>query len=86
MRKIGDRVGAILKADRKTVHLFGYGTYDGEYAPSSEWLYHPAVLSAKITLDDGRVIWGHQCWWGDEEEIKMIIGGRKVVAAMVIEE
>jgi hypothetical protein len=29
----GTRVGAILKADEKTVHLLGYGTYDGDLEP-----------------------------------------------------
>lgn len=33
----------------------------------------------KIVLDDGRVVWGCQCWWGPEEKIKASIGPRRVV-------
>lgn len=33
----------------------------------------------RITLDDGRVVWGCQCWWGAESKVKDMIGDRKVV-------
>jgi len=35
----------------------------------------------RITLDDGRVVWGAQCWWGPEEVVRRQIGGREIVAA-----
>lgn len=39
-----------------------------------------SILNPRITLDDGRgVVWGYQCWWGDEEAVKASIGGRTVV-------
>lgn len=32
-----------------------------------------------IQLDDGRLVWGAQCWWGTEEQIRARVGNRKVV-------
>lgn len=37
----------------------------------------------RITLDDGQVVWGAQCWWGAEELIKARIGNRRVVMVKV---
>lgn len=37
----------------------------------------------RITLDDGRVVWGCQCWWGPEEAIRKRIEGLKVIPASV---
>lgn len=33
----------------------------------------------RITLDDGRVVWGCQCWWGPEDQIKKKVEGRTIV-------
>ena len=84
--KIGDRVGAIQSADEKQVHLFGYGTYQGEESPDEhagglcEIIREAGGTNPKIQLDDGHVVWGGECWWGPEQKIKDIIGNRKVVA------
>ena len=32
-----------------------------------------------IKLDNGKLVWGAQCWWGPEEQINKSIGTRKVV-------
>ena len=76
MEKVGMRVGAILEANRTTVHLLGYGVYDGD-------IEHPeyGFPNPRITLDDGRIVWGMECWWGPEAEVKESIGDREVVSA-----
>ncbi len=95
MTKNGARVGAIRNADTSTVYLFGYGIYDGDFEPPSlfgqpidEWKAEAekamgravdAPLNPRITLDDGGVVWGNQCWWGPEEQIKKKISKREVV-------
>ncbi len=70
MTKIGERVGAILDANRDTkeVRFFGYGVYEGD---------HPVGIGDNLTidnprikLDNGDVIWGFECWWGSEVKIK----------------
>jgi hypothetical protein len=75
-REVGSRVGAIQKADEDTVWLYGYGTYDG-------YMEHPehGLVNARITLDDGKIVWGFECWWGPEESIKELIGDREAVPA-----
>lgn len=37
----------------------------------------------RITLDDGRVVWGCQCWWGPEDAIRKRIEGLKIIPASV---
>lgn len=71
MRKKGDRVGAILKKEGKNVYLIGYGTYEGEEIPPKEIRgFNFGIPNPKIKLDSGKVVWGCECWWGDEEEFK----------------
>lgn len=43
----------------------------------------PPYTNPRITLDDGRVVWGCQCWWGPEEQIRAKIGNRKVIPAVI---
>ena len=71
--KAGARVGAIRDATDSKVNMFGYGVYDGD-------IKHPDLgfPNPRITLDDGRIVWGCECWWGPEEKIKKIIGDRTV--------
>ncbi|MDO9139901.1 MAG: hypothetical protein U1E09_00370 [Methylococcales bacterium] len=76
MAKIGDRVGAILKANETTVHLLGYGIYDGDIENPVLGFPNP-----RITLDNGSHVWGCECWWGSEDKIRKMIGDREVVVA-----
>lgn len=72
MSKVGDRVGAIRNATCSDVFLYGYGVYSGDEETD---LGFP---SPKITLDNGKVVYGYQCWWAPEEQIKKLIGSKKV--------
>lgn len=49
----------------------------GEVRPDFHW------SNPRITLDDGKVVWGAQCWWGPEAKVREIIGDRVVVLAEV---
>ena len=80
MTKPGDRVGAILEADSEIVYLIGYGVYDGDF-DHPDW----GFLNPRITLDDGRVVWGCECWWASEKQIKEFIVDLKVVIVPVRE-
>ena len=86
MLNVGDRVGAVLSADSGVVKLLGFGVYSGHFKPDVQCLgFDPEDLpdgfvNPKIQLDDGRVVWGCQCWWGPEEWVRnRMIGDRKVV-------
>lgn len=73
---VGARVGAIQSADEDTVQLYGYGVYDGEHPPFEDM---PGFKNPRITLDNGKQVWGMQCWWGSEEQIRNHIGDRDVI-------
>jgi hypothetical protein len=81
----GDRVGAILSADDKTVKFLGYGVYDGRFKPDVMCMGIPpeelpeGLKNPRITLDNGEIVWGCQCWWGDEEKVKSEIGDREII-------
>jgi hypothetical protein len=36
-------------------------------------------LNPRIRLDDGKVVWGCECWWGDEEAVDQQYEGWTVV-------
>lgn len=79
MKSVGTRVGAIRNANEETVYLYGYGTYVGdEIPPVEKRLFGLEIPNPKIVLDNGSVVWGRECWWGSEEQIKEMIGNRKV--------
>lgn len=75
----GDRVGAMLGSDGKTVRFLGYGTYLGEEVPPLETTITSLLCKVshdhkrpnpKIQLDNGDIVWGCETWWGDEEAFK----------------
>lgn len=80
MRKIGDRIGAILSSDDDYVYFLGYGTYAGEEVPSDDvtmlgMQYNKfGRKNPKLQLDNGEVIYGCECWWGPEDSIKHKLG------------
>lgn len=72
--EIGARVGAVLSATDEEVRLLGWGVYEGDQESP---LGFP---NPRIRLDDGRIVWGYQCWWGPEEKMKTkFIEGRRVI-------
>jgi hypothetical protein len=76
----GDRVGAVLKAKNKTIHLIGYGTYQGPCLPSEceqkpvggfgTIIAEENVENPLILLDSGDYVWGCECWWGSEKTVR----------------
>lgn len=95
--KQGERVGAIsgTKGDEKVVHIFGFGVYEGETVPTSDaggfmgkMLHDGKVKNPTIKLDNGDIVYGCECWWGAEEQIKAKIahfeeGGYKIVTITI---
>jgi len=83
MREINQRVGAILKANDKEVHLLGYGVYEGDHVPENGWLHEAGIPNPRIKLDNGGYVYGYQCWWGGEDQVKKSIGDREVIPAKI---
>jgi hypothetical protein len=86
------RVGAMSNSDNDEVVLFGYGEYVGDEVPPPEIIFMGLSLNEmnhknpKIVLDNGKVVWGCECWWGSEEKVKASIGGRVVRIVDIDEE
>lgn len=77
--KIGDRIMAVRNQDnaKKILYIFGSGTYEGEDIPPDEIpggrdMRIRGFTNPKLVMDDGTVIWGMECWWGDETKMKEI--------------
>jgi hypothetical protein len=74
--KVGDRVGAILGGKGDTVKFFGYGVYEGDFVPKEAVGFMAEIAAEsehpnpRIRLDDGKAVYGCECWWGPEEAIK----------------
>lgn len=71
--QLGRRVGAFLSATQTEVSLLGYGVHEGEFiVPKdvNEFLHTTSTPVPRIKLDNGDVIWGCECYWGDEEKVK----------------
>jgi hypothetical protein len=87
---VGDRVGAILGANKeeKVVDFLGFGVYLGALPVDNEAVglmaevrrefqrEHPELASRpgtgnpKIQLDSGETVYGCECWWGGETNVK----------------
>jgi len=76
MTKKGERVGAILSANDKTVKFLGYGVYEGDFYPDTaegsvadmikdnQQQYGIDLVNPRLKLDNGDIVWGCECWWG----------------------
>lgn len=72
----GERVGAIQSFQDGHLQIFGYGVFEGEVIPEEGldgmlgYLHEVGVRNPCILLDSGERIYGAECWWGPEEDIK----------------
>lgn len=80
----GSRVFAIRDANDKSIFIYGFGCYEGDHVPPpgiKMWgldLFEHNFPNPKITLDNGKVVWGCECWWGPEEKFQQVAGNRRV--------
>jgi hypothetical protein len=74
--EVGARVGALLSMTAVSANVLGYGTYDGDHPPPG--YEGTEVKNPKITLDNGSVVWGMECWWGPEAAIRKKLDGMSV--------
>lgn len=43
----------------------------GEDVPPDGFCSHFDIPNARIRLDNGKTVWGHECWWGPCDEIRI---------------
>lgn len=76
-RVVGHRIGAILEADEteRMIRLIGFGRYDGDFIPPKHiGGFNLGWPNPRLTLDNGWVVWGCECWWGPKDQItKMLL-------------
>lgn len=77
------RVGAYLSIGEGVVRFLGYGVFLGYEIPTEEARGVAELCrmmgsgNPKIQLDNGDIVWGCECWWGNEEKIKREIDDLK---------
>lgn len=83
-RAVSRRVGAIFASNATEVLFFGWGKYVGyEIPPPGIGLMGNDFCDVghktpKIILDNGKVVWGCECWWGAEDQIKSHLKGKRI--------
>lgn len=89
---VGDRVGAVLGGDENEVQFLGYGVYEGEFTPEeavgflADALKEAGRKNPRIKLDNGKIVYGCECWWGGEERVKKMLEQYKKVVDVDIDE
>lgn len=59
MELTNTRVYAVISAAKGVVKWLGEGTYIGNRSSPDH-----AHLWPQILLDNGKMVWGYECWWG----------------------
>jgi hypothetical protein len=69
----------------KQVEFFGYGTFLGEEVPPPGIMFLGRDISQyeeeypKLQLDNGDIIWGFECVFATEEQMKRDISGLELI-------
>lgn len=88
MSEIGDKVGAVSHEEDGIFYFFGWGTFQGREVPPEGIIFGgheicklppPYNKVPKIVLKSGKVVWGSECYWGEERFIREMMVGREVV-------
>jgi len=92
-REIGMRVGAVSHSEGETIYIFGYGIYEGDTVPAAtvggfmgKMLHEAGVTNPTIKLDSGKIVYGCECWWGDEAEVRARVAKFASVVEVDIDE
>jgi hypothetical protein len=85
MAKVGERVGVISHSDDVGIHVYGEGVYEGDFVPGEEAVGFLAsaardakVPNPRIRLDNGKVVWGCESWWGTLSQYNKMIENSKL--------
>jgi hypothetical protein len=76
MTKIGDRVVAVFESADNIVKIFGEGIYDGDFVPyeaagnMAKMLSELDMKNPRIRLDNGKIVYGCECWWSSVDKFK----------------
>lgn len=89
--EVGIKVAAVRSIDDKSVYLYGYGEYEGDFKFGEDETEIPpvglvSILAKKagieenprIKLESGQVVWGCECWWCPVEKLKEEYGNLEI--------
>lgn len=71
---VGAAVTAIRNTNENVAYLYGSGVYQGR--KPCRWI--GGRLNPCIVLDNGKIVWGCECWWGPTEQVEKKIQGLKI--------
>jgi hypothetical protein len=83
--EIGSRVFAISHSTCDSIYLYGFGVYEGDFVPveAAGWLAKSARelehKNPRTRLDSGEVVYGCECYWGQEAQFAKISARLKIV-------
>jgi hypothetical protein len=68
---VGTRVIALLDAGNGVVRSFGEGVYAGDFPlPPEAKFFIFRQSNPRIDLDNGKTVWGCECWWGPADKVR----------------
>lgn len=70
------RVGAMIDSKDNVIRFLGYGTLLGFEIPPKEFnddVVFADIPNPKILLDNGDIVWGFECWWMDEFDMRDLL-------------
>lgn len=59
------RVTTIESIKDGVCRSYGEGEYIGNKEPNGGLLKDTGIKNPCIKLDNGKYVWGYQCWWGE---------------------
>ena len=86
----GQRVGAIYGREGGTVKVLGYGVLlqdeipETAVGPLADGLREYQSPNPQIRLDNGKIVWGCECWWGAEEAVRASIEGAEQAGSQIM--
>lgn len=88
--QVGERAGAILSGGEETINLIGYGVRVEDEIPVGAGGLGPILVdmgraNPTILLDSGEKVYGCECWWGSEDQVKKMCEGHKIVQVTLAE-
>src|SRR6185437_10617072 len=75
--------GTALKSFEETYPSF-LTKWNPEQLEQARQLFEAFRFNPRIKLDNGEVVWGRECWWGSEEEVKTKIDGKTIVMCKIL--
>jgi hypothetical protein len=91
----GQRVGAARNTNGGKIFLYGWGVYEGDHVPGEEAavglgkaIRARGAANPRIRLDDGQIVYGCECWWGPEDQMRRMIadGNLEVVEVSIAQD